>query len=685
MFQTPLLLIRIALLSTGIVSGIAATAQASGFVYTAVPAVPCAVEAPCAAPYVLVVDADTVKPVIRLPLPVHTTPAGIALSSDGAHLYVSNAAAELSGVTSMTVIDARRHGVVGTYPLPTGDSGLLAVRGDDTKVFIGTRASRLSVFDTGTHTLSLSVPLAGPFVVSMAVHTALDRLFVLEGYGVPGGAIDSFDAGTLARLGGIPGDGSRVSVTMYLTRDERELRVLRGTSIARPTIGGQWLTIEPDTFTIVSSGFGEYRPGPHGDVPTTDERLAGLSEGYLDRGTLADVLLPGRPLALTIPNERRAFVTTAVLFPSAGRPGAETLTAVDLTANAVVGTLPLSPAASSLLTSTPQGAQACAYRLDTHDSSFAVWGGTATLRLTTGCDWDVTSSEPWVHLSVEHGAGSGLVTVTVDPHVLPTPRTAQITIGGQTVTVTQAGGVSDGPFGTVDTPVDGTTGVSGALAVTGWALDDVGVTGVRVYRNPLPGEGSNLIYLGAATLVDGARPDVAAFLPQLPFATRAGWGLMVLTNSLPNAGTGTYRLWAYADDVEGHTSFLGTKVFSSANGAATKPFGAIDTPGPGETVSGTVVNFGWALTPSPGAIPTDGSTIDVLVDGQSLGHPVYGIARADIAELFPGYANSAGAVGYFVLDTTTLANGLHTIAWVVRDDQGRAEGIGSRYFRVFNP
>ena len=91
------------------------------------------------------------------------------------------------------------------------------------------------------------------------------------------------------------------------------------------------------------------------------------------------------------------------------------------------------------------------------------------------------------------------------------------------------------------------------------------------------------------------------------------------------------------------------------------------------------------LTPAPGGVPADGSTIDVIVDGQSVGHPVYGIFRADIAGLFPGYVNTNSAVGYYVLDTTTLTNGLHTIAWVVRDDQGRAEGIGSRYFRVFNP
>ena len=45
---------------------------------------------------------------------------------------------------------------------------------------------------------------------------------------------------------------------------------------------------------------------------------------------------------------------------------------------------------------------------------------------------------------------------------------------------------------------------------------------------------------GDAVLVDGARPDVAALFPSQPFATRAGWGLLVLTSVLPNGGNGRF-------------------------------------------------------------------------------------------------------------------------------------------------
>jgi hypothetical protein len=177
---------------------------------------------------------------------------------------------------------------------------------------------------------------------------------------------------------------------------------------------------------------------------------------------------------------------------------------------------------------------------------------------------------------------------------------------------------------------------------------------------------------------------VAALYSSYPLNDRAGWGYLLLTNMLPGAGNGTYRLLAYADDGNGNSTLLGSRTITCTNASATQPFGAIDTPGQGETVSGTYVNFGWALTPQPKAIPTDGSTITVFVDGVAVGHPVYGQFRSDVAALFPGLANSNGAVGAFHLDTTTLANGLHTIAWVVTDSAGASEGIGSRYFVVLN-
>ena len=88
------------------------------------------------------------------------------------------------------------------------------------------------------------------------------------------------------------------------------------------------------------------------------------------------------------------------------------------------------------------------------------------------------------------------------------------------------------------------------------------------------------------------------------------------------------------------------------NAASVKPFGTIDTPAQGGTASGSAYTvFGWALSPR-GTIPTNGSTITVYVDGVARGNPTYNNNRSDIATLFPGYANSNGAIGYYMLNTT---------------------------------
>jgi hypothetical protein len=240
------------------------------------------------------------------------------------------------------------------------------------------------------------------------------------------------------------------------------------------------------------------------------------------------------------------------------------------------------------------------------------------------------------------------------------------------------------PQGAVDSPADGAL-VGGEVAVTGWAVDDLGVASVKVYRNPVAGEGTALVFVGDATFVPSARPDVEAGFPGRPRNERAGWGYMLLTNMLPGGGNTTFTLTAIAIDVEGHQTVIGQRQIVCQNSLSPVPFGTIDSPLQGEIVSGTIINFGWALTGQPRSIPLDGSTIDVYIDGVLVGHPTYGFPRADIQALFPGYANTDSAVGFYTLDTTQLSNGLHSIFWIVRDNTGAAAGIGSRYFTVANP
>jgi hypothetical protein len=237
-------------------------------------------------------------------------------------------------------------------------------------------------------------------------------------------------------------------------------------------------------------------------------------------------------------------------------------------------------------------------------------------------------------------------------------------------------GKTSAPFGEFSTPVNGSS-LSGSIPVTGWALDDIEVSNIKLYIETT--------YIGDAIFVEGARPDLDAYYHNLPNSNKAGWGYMLLSNTLPNGGNGAYTLTAKATDIEGNEVILGSKTITIDNAHAVNPFGAIDTPTQGGIVSGKeYVNYGWVLTPMPNSIPADGSTINVYIDGEVQGHPGYNINRTDIAALFPGYANSDGAGGYYYIDTTKLKNGLHTISWTAVDSAGNTDGIGSRYFTVMN-
>lgn len=322
-----------------------------------------------------------------------------------------------------------------------------------------------------------------------------------------------------------------------------------------------------------------------------------------------------------------------------------------------------------------------------------------TLRIcSTGAgtiNWTAAGDRTWILLDKTHGTGNGAVHVTVDttglgngsytgtititdPAATNTPQTVAVTL------VVKSAGAN--PFGLFETPANNATGVTGQIALTGWALDDIEIASVKIYRDPQVGEPvqpNGRVFIGEANLIEGSRPDVEGVYPTYPNCYRAGWGYMLLTNFLPSGGNGTFNIYAFADDREGHSVLIGIKRIICDNAHATLPFGAIDTPGQGETINGSsYVSFGWALTPQPAIIPTNGSTIHVWVDGLPVGHPVYNFPRADIDTLFPDYANTGGAVGYFILNPSALSEGTHSLAWSVEDSLGRLDGIGSKYFSV---
>ena len=113
-----------------------------------------------------------------------------------------------------------------------------------------------------------------------------------------------------------------------------------------------------------------------------------------------------------------------------------------------------------------------------------------------------------VNLSVVAGLARGTYAATISlssPVAPSSPLTLRLSLN-----VTDETSVTTPPFGVVDIPVNGATGLSGAVPVSGWAVDDVGISRVQIYRNAVAGEPAGEIYLGDGTRVRGARPDVVA-------------------------------------------------------------------------------------------------------------------------------------------------------------------------------
>ena len=192
-------------------------------------------------------------------------------------------------------------------------------------------------------------------------------------------------------------------------------------------------------------------------------------------------------------------------------------------------------------------------------------------------------------------------------------------------------------FGVVDTPADGAGGVTGAIAVTGWALDDTTVQAVEVWRDAVSGEPAGPLFMGTATFVAGARPISRRRTRGTPTRTGRGGATCCSPTCFPAGGNGTYSCTC------GRSTGRAARP-SSARGPspARTPrrrsrSGRSTLRGRGRRSKGSgYVVFGWALTPQTGTIPTDGSTIWVYVDGTPRGHPVYNQYRSDVGTFLPG-------------------------------------------------
>lgn len=693
------------------------------------------------------IDPSTSATILRSTISGNSSPQGGGINSQGT-VTIANSTISGNGTTTGTGTAIFAH-VAGTMTLRNvtiaSNLGFLAVR-------VASPAqvnARNVIIANGTTTDNCSGPItnlgnnleypgtlcgftqANPLLAALANNGGPTQTHALN---VGSAAIDAGDAATCA--------ASPVSNV-----DQRGLVRPVGTrcdigAVEASTLPG--LTLQPADTTVSVGQGAQFEVGAVG---------SGLSYQW-------QISTNGGTSWSAIANTTPYSGATTAILSVAGVPGRSngtrfravvTNTAGSTTSNSATLTVvgPMSTSVSSLRFSASGGAITAAQSVSvTFDGKSFAWTAASNqswLQLTnaTGTAAGVFAAQI-VMASVPAGSATQAATITLSATGAPnSPLTIPVTLALNSTT--------QPPFGQVDTPIQGATGVQGAIGVTGWALDDVGVTSVKIYRSCVSSDaagacvsigGVNAVFVGDAAFVPGARSDVETAFPSYPQNYRGGWGYLMLTNMLPNVprglgygGQGPLSIYAFATDAEGNRRLLGRAyagpgssdptTITMSNETIAKPFGAIDTPAQGQLVSGSLANFGWALTPDSNTsadasdivVPTNGSTMAVVIDGAAAGTVSYNQCRGNVGNpvsagvycnddvanifgnptpqstftartsnptLFRNLDAGRSAIGSFDIDTTQLTNGRHSIAWGVTDSSGRAEGIGSREFIVLN-
>lgn len=117
------------------------------------------------------------------------------------------------------------------------------------------------------------------------------------------------------------------------------------------------------------------------------------------------------------------------------------------------------------------------------------------------------------------------------------------------------------PFGTVEIPAEESVCQGETTRISGWALDDRGVSNVIV--ESVTDEGAPMP-IGRATWASGTRPDVAASFAWLPAAGRAEWNYLLPCAAVAAARDGALRVRVTAVDSDGHLAPLGSRVVRAA-------------------------------------------------------------------------------------------------------------------------
>jgi large repetitive protein len=289
-----------------------------------------------------------------------------------------------------------------------------------------------------------------------------------------------------------------------------------------------------------------------------------------------------------------------------------------------------------------QSALSCSITVDTSGlgSPYAAVGGSGSIGITANaasCGWTASSSAPWATVGTPSGSGSGSVGITVASNAnSSTPRSTTLTVGGQSINVTQSGTTCMYSLqsATGSAPAGGGSGSVGVIAPAGcmWNASSNAPSWLTITSSGNSGT-SNVSFVAAPNT--GASPLTGTL-------TIAG-----LTYTVTEAGAGcSYTLGTSSTNVSSTGLAAGTGSFTlstATNGCSPSALSyASWISGVSTAFSGTSGTVTFGVTPNVGGATRVGTI--------AVGNSVYTVTQTGAACSFS--LNSTGqainALGFVV-------------------------------------
>lgn len=281
----------------------------------------------------------------------------------------------------------------------------------------------------------------------------------------------------------------------------------------------------------------------------------------------------------------------------------------------------------------------------------------------------------------------------------------QTLLGGRAITFTNSTHLLV-PFGSLESPPENANLIGRCdldnpnrhlTAFVGFALDtgvEIGHRGVGyvellvdgvIYKNTRRDCTLNVNAGGLADCYGLTRHETTGFYPTLPDTPNSGYRFVLDIGELITdlgLSRGAHDIIIRAGDISGQVANIDeipVNFFCLEDFTNFDSIGDIEIGEGPNLIGGTVNVHGWALDVEGVA------RVRILVDGVFRANASYGFARPGVTMLHPSFPDSLAPGWAFLLDTTTLTNGNHTVGVVVEDDLGTLTFIGERHFTVFNP